>query len=185
MGSGTAFVALPIVLLYFVRKQYLIIFIPLVFLIPTIVSVLDFTPLQRAYNAAEVTLTMDNAKIIENDGSAASRITPLVNTVTKLDLFSIDTWFGNGIDASSSHGGYYKRMKYGILGCIEDYGFLSFIIMQIFIYSCVIKKIFSLETILWILLFSMSFSNVSYVWGVMMLLTSVQFFQCKYANLIE
>jgi hypothetical protein len=177
MGSGTAYVALPIVLLYFVRKQYLIIFVPFVFFIPTIVSVVDFNPLQRAYNAAEVTLTMDKDKIIENDGSAAGRITPLVNTVTNLDLFSSDTWFGHGIDTTLSYGGYVSRMKHSMIGGIEDYGFLSFIIMQLLVYSCVIRRFFSIETILWILLFSMSFGNIAYPWGAIMLFTCIRYFQ--------
>jgi hypothetical protein len=180
MGSGTAFVALPIVLLYFVRKKYLFVLVPLMFILPAIVSFIEFKPLQRAFNAAEVTLTLDKNKVMEDDGSAARGIMPMLNTVTTLDLFSSETWFGNGIDAIMSRGGYMARMKESKILVIDEYGLICFIIMQIFIYSCVIKSFFSLESLIWILIFSMSFSNVAYVWGVMILFASVRYFQSKH-----
>ena len=64
-----------------------------------------------------------------------------------------------------------------MIGGIADYGFLSFIVMQIIVYTCMIKKIISLETLLWMFLGMMTLSNVPVNWGAMMMCTTVKYFQ--------
>ena len=58
-----------------------------------------------------------------------------------------------------------------MIGGIRDYGLLSFLVMQVLFFSCAIKKLFSIETLLWIGLFNMTLGNVPYGWGVFMILT--------------
>ena len=118
-------------------------------------------------------------EVVEADGSAADRVAPLLNTFTKLDIFDYDTWMGHGIDYVVSQGGLSSRKQWVMVGGIQDYGLLSFIVMQMVIFTCVIRKILSVETLIWIFLFGLTFSNISYTWGAMIVFTTVRYFQLQ------
>lgn len=172
MGSGTAFVALGILSLYFIRRQYAFIIIPLLIAFYTLIPYIDLEPLQRAYKTFNAFLTLDADIVRKADGSAAARVVPLVNTITSLDLMSWDTWFGHGVDYSLKDGMFSDTV---LIGGIGDYGLLSFIIMQILVFKCAITKFFSIETLIWIALFNMSLTNVPYTWGTIMIFTVLFF----------
>lgn len=178
MGSGTAFVFLGILMLYFFKKEYIMSLLPILLILSAFVSQIDFIPLTRALNGVESFLSMDTNLAIETDKSAAVRIAPLINTFTKLDLFDFSTWFGHGVDAGVGWN-VAERIQNRVVGSIYEYGLLSFIVMQIIVYSCVIKSFFSLESLIWIFLFGMSFANIPYTWGAMMLFTTVRYFQVQ------
>ena len=179
MGSGTAFVALVILSLYFLKRQYVATIVPLLVLVYFIAPYIDFVPLQRAYQTINASMTLDVDEVVEADGSAADRVAPLLNTFTKLDIFDYDTWMGHGIDYVVSQGGLSSRKQWVMVGGIQDYGLLSFIVMQIVIFTCVIRKILSVETLIWIFLFGLTFSNISYTWGAMIVFTTVRYFQLQ------
>ena len=174
MGSGTAFVALGILSLYFVRRQYAFVMIPLLIIFYSIIPYVDFVPLQRAYNAFNAFLTLDVDVIMRTDGSAAARLMPLVNTITSLDLTDWETWFGHGVDHALSDGLFSSKV---MIGGIGDYGLLSFIVMQILVYTCAIRHFFSLETLFWVFIFNMTLGNVPFQWGCLMIFTAVRYFQ--------
>lgn len=174
MGSGTAFIALGILSLYFIQRQYVFIVIPLLIVFYTLIPYIDFEPLQRAYKTFNAFLTLDADIVRKADGSAAARVVPLVNTITSLDLMAWDTWFGHGVDYSLKNGMFSDII---MIGSIGDYGVLSFIVSQVLIFSCVIKKICSIETLIWIGLFNMALTNTPYVWGAIMIFTTVKYFQ--------
>lgn len=111
-----------------------------------IVFNIDYLPLERARNSLMAFITLDKQAVMNADGSAAARIIPVVNTLTKLDLSSWEGWLGHGVDYGLSKWIFSDRV---MLGGIADYGFLSFIVMQIAVYTCMIRKFFSLETLLW------------------------------------
>lgn len=173
MGSGTAFIALGILSLYFIRRQYAFIIIPLLIVFYILIPYIEFEPLQRAYKTFNAFLTLDTDIVRKADGSAAARVVPLVNTITSLDLMKWETWFGHGVDYSLSSGVFSKIITIGGIG---DYGLLSFIVMQILVYSCAIKRFFSIETLLWIGLFNMTLGNIPFQWGSIMLLTCSRYF---------
>jgi len=173
MGSGTAFIALGILSLYFIRRQYVFIIIPLLLILYTLIPNIDFEPLQRAYKTFNAFLTLDTDIVRKADGSAAARVVPLVNTITSLDLMKWETWFGHGVDYSLKDGIFSNTV---LIGGIGDYGLISFIIMQILVYTCVIKKILSVETLIWIGLFNMTLGNIPYTWGAIMILTTTKYF---------
>ncbi len=179
MGSGTAFVALALLAFYFIKKSYALTILPILIVIYFFVPYIDFSPLQRAYEAVNAAMTLDTDEVIETDTSAATRITPMINTFTNLDLMDFKTWFGHGIDYGISFTNAYDRMKNRMLGGVAEYGLLSFIVMIIVVFKCVIKNFISVETLLWLFLFGLSFSNISYVWGAMMIFASVRYFQIK------
>lgn len=183
MGSATAFIALGILLLHFIKRKYVFTIIPIFIILYCIAPNIDNNSVQRAYNMFNAVLTGSQEIVIETDVSAATRVAPLMNLFTKLDLTDLKTWFGHGVDYTINLGDYKAYMKDGIIGGVLDYGFLSFIIMQILIFSCAISRIFSIETLLWIILFGFSFSNVPYTWGAIMVFTTIRYFTYNYDNL--
>lgn len=179
MGSGTAYVILFILLLYFIKRKYIATLIPSLVVLAVLINYIDFKPLNRAIDAVDSFLSMDTELAKETDTSAATRINPLVNTFTKLDLSDSSVWFGHGVDYGTLTP---EHKNNRFVGGIDDYGFVSFIVMQIFIFSCVIKRFFSLETIFWIFIFGFAFSNIPYTWGAMMMLGAVRYFQTQQQN---
>lgn len=180
MGSASAFLGLGIISLYFISKRQLFPTITLIIAIILIFYYVDFTPLNRLKASIEATLTLDNSKVMAADGSAAARIVPIVNTITKLDLLSWDGWFGHGVDYGLSKWIFSDRV---MIGGIADYGLLSFIVMQMVVYSCMIRKFFSIETLLWFILGMGTLANVPINWGAMMLFTGVKYFTSLQYNI--
>lgn len=174
--SGTAMIGLTIIALYFLSSKnyvYAIIFaITIGFLFFTV----DYLPLNRVRESLIAFLTLDKAQIMQADGSAAARLIPMVNTLTELDLRTLDGWLGHGVDYGLSKWIFSERV---MIGGIADYGFLSFLIMQVIVYKCMIKDVISLESLLWIFLGMMTLANVPINWGAMMIFTTVRHFQTE------
>lgn len=177
--SGTAMAALAIIALYFIPRKNYMSSILIVFIIALLFFNIDFLPLNRARDSFLAFLTLDSAKVMQADGSAAARIIPIVNTLTKLDLTTWEGWFGHGVDYGLSKWIFSERV---MIGGIADYGFLSFIVMQFAVYSCMIKRLFSLETLLWACIGLLTLANVPLNWGAMMMFTVVRYFQTEYQN---
>ena len=143
MGSGTAMIALAMMAFYFVRGNKVIVIIPILIFAYSIIPMIDFEPLQRAYRSFNALLTFDTNYIKVTDSSAAYRLVPLVNTLTNLDLSNWSTWFGYGIDSIGSND-YFNEDK--MLGGIREYGLISFIVAQVFVFKCCVRKVFSIES---------------------------------------
>lgn len=180
MGSGTAFIALGIICIYFISIRNAIYTIPVIVAICAIGEFLNIEQFTRAQKVVEVTATGDTEELSETDGSAAVRITPLLNLFTKSDLSDLQFWFGTGtIEKTSNH---YKAAAQMMsldaqIAIIKQYGFFSFVISLIFVYTCVIKKVFSLETLMFLILFGLSINNIAYLWGALMIFAAVRYFQ--------
>lgn len=174
MGSGTAFVALGLLSLYFITRHTVIYVIPFLCLMFVAAESLELTQYERAKKLAEASLTGDVKKMDEAEGSGSARAKPIVNTLTKTDLFVLDTWVGHGTAKIDPR--WWKRNNQK-LGVIEQYGMIGFIISMFFIYYCVIRRFFSIETLIFLFLFGMSVGNVYYVWGCYMLFAGVRCFQ--------
>lgn len=174
MGSGSAFIGLAILLCYFIHPKNYLSTLILIIIAYYFIMYIDFVPLQRAKDSVEAFLTLDSEKIMEADGSAAARIIPIVNTLTRLDLLSVDCWFGHGVDYGLSKWIFSERV---MVGNISDYGLLSFIILQFIVYTSMIKNFFSIETLLWLGLGLATLANVPINWGAMMMFTVVRYFQ--------
>ena len=173
MGSGTAFVGLAILSLYFIKKQNIVIILLLGFVFYLSIPFIKYEPFNRAKDTLDAAITLDQKKVIEADNSASARIVPLLNTFTYLDIKNADTWLGKGIDTNSSSE--YLSAE-NTIGDITDYGLISFIISLIFVFVCCIKKIWSLEAAIFILLLGAAIGNIAYVWGVLMLFTTSKYF---------
>lgn len=174
MGSGTSFIALILLSLYFVKRQYIITALPVLVAFFLIAPHIEFEPLQRALVSIEATAQFDQEAIMEADGSADARIVPIINTFTELDLLTKEAWFGNGVDYGLSEG-HFSKIR--MIGGISDYGLIVFIFSVIFIYTCCIKGFFSLESIMYIILLQMSIPNIPVFWGIFMIWSTVKYFQ--------
>lgn len=177
IGSGTAFIVLGILLLYFVRKQTLMYVVPLFLGLYVVIPLLGIRQLDRAVNVVNATLTADNEIINKQDGSAAVRIMPLINTLTTLDLTSSETWLGKGTVTEKQQRHWYRNVKTSKIGNIDQYGLSSYIIALILIFSCCIRKLFSIETLLAFIVIGLTISNISYVWGCYFIFATTRYFE--------
>ena len=182
MGSGTAFVALAILCLYFFRKQYIAAIVPILAVAYLAVPVIDYEPLNRAVAAIETVLFDDPHRIATEDTSAAVRIKPLINTFTNLDLTDLKSWFGEGTDASHKYNIRTRDFDKQMMGGINDYGLVGYILGVILIATCCLRRFFSLDTLLLFVLVGLTINNISYIWGVYMLFVPVKYFYQIYVR---
>lgn len=173
IGSGTAFVGLAILSLYFLRKQYALVVIIVAFALYMAVPYIDYEPLNRAMATFNAALTGDTELVRQVDNSAASRVNIILDTFRYLDFSDPATWLGNGVDAASSSGK-------AIVAAITYYGLLSYICKLIFIFSCCFSGLFSLEVLIFILLFSMDVGNIAYGYSMLMVFSTVKYFRLNY-----
>ncbi|MDA8963588.1 hypothetical protein N9H50_00685 [bacterium] len=173
MGSGTAFIGLLILSSYFIKRQYFLRLLPILLLIAAITLKIYYEPLERAINTIVAITTLDVNYIKTTDYSAAARIVPLINTIKFIDFTEISTWLGNGID-TNINALYLSEEQF--IGGINDYGFICFLFSLFLFFGCCTKKIFSIETLAFVVLLSASINNVAYNWCILLLFTTSKYF---------
>jgi hypothetical protein len=174
MGSGTAFIVVGILSLYFINWRNALIIIPLLTVLIAIGSTMGIEQLDRATSVAEAALTLDNNTVIKADNSAAYRILPLLNTINNLDLTKKEHWFGYGVDTGIAN------MSQTMLPGITEYGFLSFLCGLLLVFSCAIR-FWSIPTIMFFFIIGGGIGNIAYAWGILMIFMCVRYFY-KYRN---
>lgn len=177
MGSGTAFIGLGILCFYFIRKRTIVYILPIIVLFLVVGQALEIKQLDRALRVSSVVLTGDVKAIQTEDGSAATRIIPIINTLT-MDLTKKESWIGNGVSSYEKALTSWKRTTDKI-AVVEQYGLITFIVSLILIYSCMIRYIVSIESLFFIILLGMSLLNVYYYWGIMMMFSIIRYFQIQ------
>jgi hypothetical protein len=179
MGSGTGFVGLAIISLFFIQRKTIIWTLPLIVGLFFLGRSLEIKQVNRVVNLLEIGIETKNIqKMKDVEGSGAYRIIPLINTVIKMDYAKSDTWFGTGIQTREHVFDGWKRTTDKLI-IIEQYGLLSFLFSIMLVYRCGIKKILSIETLLFLVLFNFSLVNIYFVWGCFMIMSAVCFFQRK------
>lgn len=176
MGSGTAFVALGILCLYFITWRNVWYVAPIIIGFLAVSSLLEVKQLTRAVNTVEATMTGDKKLVLEADGSAAARIIPIINTFRETDLSQKDTWFGKGTSKKYKIEDAYKVLKKSKIPILEQYGLLAAILSFILVYTCMIKRVWSIETLMFAILFALTIGNVYYIWGCMMIFSAARYF---------
>ena len=179
MGSGTAFVGLAILATYFINTKNLIKISFIFVLIYTIAININYEPLDRAIASIESVTTFDNEQIKEADGSAAIRILPVLNTFSELELSYSQTWFGYGIDSNDSTELLGERRT---VGDLKDYGLITYILSLILVFSLAIRKFYCVETLIFVLLLGAGINNISYIWGILLIFTTMRYFQLNQKN---
>lgn len=174
MGSGTAFIGFGLLSLYFVTRKTAVYIIPLLIGMIALGNVMEIEQFDRAMRVARITTTGDKKDILEEDGSAAARVIPIVNTF-KIDLTKKESWVGHGV-AKKEAKAIWNAMNTKI-GVVEQFGLLGLITSLLLIYSCAIRRFLSIETLLFLFLLGFSLGNIAYTWGALLLFTSVRHFQ--------
>lgn len=167
MGSGTAFVAAGIISLYFMRGRYLFLAVPIFIGVYFALEHFGNESFTRAQQASIATMSGDSGDIIETDGSAATRIAPMLNTFNA-DFSTEEFWIGKGCDSRTS-------LSRRLMGHIDDYGFISYILELIIVFSCAIR-FRSFGTLMFFLGVGGGVSNISYSWGILIILSIVYYF---------
>lgn len=170
IGSGTAFIALAILLLYFLKRQYVLLVICVAIAIYLLIPIINFEPLNRAVNIFHATMSGDVDIVTKTDNSAATRVNIILNTMNNLDLTKSETWFGRGIDSNIN-------VENAVVSAINDYGLISYILKLILFFSCCFNSLFSLEIIMFILLFSFNIGNIAYGWATLMIFSTIKYFK--------
>ena len=177
MGSGTAFISLMILAMYFMQVKRLWYVVPVFMVLYFTLPLLNIHQLDRAVNVINATLTLDAGEVNKVDGSAASRITPWLNTLN-MDLNSSETWFGMGTNTREENVIAHQRQT-GKIGNIDQYGLLSYIVSWILLLSCCFR-FRSLETIMVLAGIGGGVMNIAYAWGLLMIFTIIRYFQTIY-----
>ena len=138
---------------------------------------MELKQMDRAVALAEAASTGSAEEAMAADGSGATRIIPVMNVFTKTDVTQLETWIGKKNMEKDKY--WWKRTDTKIY---DQYGLIAFIISLVFIYSCVIRHFFSLETLLFLGLLGLSITNIYYVWGCFMIMTGVRYFQQTSVN---
>lgn len=170
IGSSTAFIALAILLLYFLKRQYVLLVICIAIAIYLLIPIINFEPLNRAVNIFHATMSGDVEIVTKTDNSAATRVNIILNTINNLDLTKSETWFGRGIDSN-------VNVENAVVSAINDYGLISYIFKLILFFSCCFNSLFSLEIIMFILLFSFNIGNIAYGWATLMIFSTIKYFK--------
>ena len=169
MGSGTAFIVLGVLSLYFINWRNALVVVPLLAALVAIGSSMGIKQFDRAYNTAQATMTMDKETVAETDGSAYARIAPMINTIKNLDLTKKEHWFGYGIDAGI--GNKSERM----IAEITDYGFLAYLCGLVLVFSCAIR-FWSIPTLMYFIGIGGGTGNIAYQWGILMVFMCIRYF---------
>lgn len=173
MGSGTAYVCLILFSLYFVRRHNWYYVAPMLAISYTLIQASGIEALDRATSTIEATSTLNAKTVRETDGSAAARITPILNSLNT-DFTKFETWFGKGIDAGHAMGA--KKTLF------DDYGFVFYLITLLFNFSCA-YNIWSLATIFMFAgVAGGTGGNIYYAWAIMMVMTCVKYFHDNQEN---
>lgn len=170
MGSGTAFICLGVLSLYFMRGFQFFYAIPIFVGVYFTLDFFEVKQFNRAVSAAQAAMTGDVREVAETDGSASARIAPVLNTLN-MDFSEAKSWVGEGCDSGLK----YRRTNRRYMGEINDYGLVAFIIGLIIVFGCAIKPL-SLATIMFLFGIGGGTGNVPYAWGLLMLMTCVYYF---------
>lgn len=170
IGSSTAFIALGILSLCFLKRQYTLSVICAAIAIYLLIPIIDYEPLNRAVKIFNATMSGNTELVTQTDNSAAARVNIILNTITNLDISQPSTWYGQGIDAS-------KSIENPVVSAITDYGLISYILKLILYFTCCFTSLFSLEIVMFILLFSFNIGNIAYGWAALMIFSTIKHFK--------
>lgn len=177
MGSATAMLGAALVAIHFFKKHigiYLIAFMIVVVFLNVDFHIESVDRLKNVINAFFSDDTVQTLKTTESSGG--SRIAPMVNTFTNLNLLSWETWVGAGSDHVRVHANMFTTQK---IGDITDFGLISYIFSLIFVFKCCIRKFFCLETLLFAILLGLAIGSLYTCWGAMIICTAIKYFSEK------
>lgn len=171
MGSGTAFVCLILLSLYFVRKSNWYYVLPTLLILYGLIQASGIEHLDRATGVMNNVVMLDKEGAMEADGSGAGRVAPFLNSLNA-DFTKFETWFGYGTDYTRKNKLFINHTN----TLFDDYGFIFYVISLTLNLSCAFK-FWSLGTIyMFAGIGGGSGGNIQYGWALMMVMTCVRYF---------
>lgn len=181
MGSGTGWIGFGILCIYFIHWRTFLYTIPILIGSFFILQYSGNKQFERAIITIQVTMTGNIQTINEADGSSSTRVIPILNTFIYSDLTKTESWIGKGTlsekESLLSWMNYERKIP-----VVEQYGFVGFFFSLLLIYTCAIKKIWSIETILFFILSLATLGNEYHIWSQMYIFTAIRFFQINKEN---
>lgn len=174
MGSGTGWIGLGIICLYFIRLKSMLYIVPLLIALFAALQISSNKQFHRAVAAVYATFTMNPKVIQKADGSGAMRIVPLVNTI-KSDYTDKVTWFGRGTTQKVTDENAWIQAYNKKIPTVEQYGLIALIASVIFVYCCCIRNFFSIETLCFIILLLCTIDNVYIIWSMLYIFTATRY----------
>lgn len=190
MLSATALVMLCLVLLVYFRN------FDLRFLLPTLVMIgvaMMVTPEEltsRALGTAQALLTLDYKQVLAADHSGGLRLAPMMILASKVEVFSAQGLFGNGIDSTSiALSNYIWGVEEGftgggLLSLWYEYGFISFALYVVFTFKTVGATKSLGNFLIWLMLIFLAPVNSQMTWLTICLMYSLNIFEMR-AKLLE
>lgn len=168
MGSGTAFVCLLMLSLYFVRFNNWFYVIPLLIGLYIALPYINNKNLRRATTAITLVTTLDTNAVVEEDKSAAFRLAPVINTINA-DYSDPDFWFGKGVDSG-------LRVYMFDRTLCDDYGFLFLLLSYFFSLACAYRLCSLAALFLFAGVAGGAGTNIQYAWTLMIVMSCVKYF---------
>lgn len=182
MGSSTAFLFLPIILIKILKLSNIISLTIILIALFGLINFIGVDEFERTFITAKAVITLDKDTIITADHSASLRIVPFLILITMLSISTLNGWFGHGIDYVSSfmsdfipgvNEGYSGG---GLLQLWMEYGFFCFFIFIVGSIGYLITKNDRLSILFWFLLVVLSGVNSQIVWLCFVLLFTNKYF---------
>lgn len=183
MGSATAMLGAALVGIHFLKKHvtlYLTGIIVFIILLNIDVNIETINRLKNVMNAFLSDDTVSTLKKTESSGG--SRIAPMINTITNLDLFSWETWVGKGTDNIRTNAAMFTTQK---IGDINDFGLISYLCSLIFVFKCCIRKLFCIETLLFAILLGFAIGSMYTCWCGMIVCMAIKYYSANAVPVIE
>ena len=178
MGSSTAILGAAIVGIHFFKKR-LEIYLLAIFACIVIMNI-DFhiETIDRLKKVVEAFLSDDTVTALQQtESSGGARIAPIVNTLTQLDVTSLQTWIGRGSDNVRTHAAMWTTQR---IGDINDFGLITYICSLVFVFKCCIRRFFCIETLLFTVLLGFAIGSLYTCWCGLMVFTTIRYYKNLY-----
>lgn len=174
MGSATAIIGFFCIMAHFVKRHvilYVLTAIGVVTLLNVDTGIEQLTRVRNVINAFFSDDVVSNLKAKE--GSGASRIIPMVNTFTNLNLFSWTTWVGQGSTHMRTHLSMFSTQR---IGDITDFGLFTYLCSLLFVYKCCIRKFFTIENLLFFIMIGYAVGSLYTCWCALIVCTAIKYY---------
>lgn len=188
MGSSTAFLFIPIVLLKVISKKNIFPLFVLLIVLFVLFDQVGFTSIDRTVAFFQATLTLNPEKIIKADHSASFRVVPFLTLVQFLNFSYLNGVLGHGVDTVSTFmykympGGGDKVSGGGFFLVWYEYGFLSFILLLIASLKISINRKDYFTYVFWFFLVFIYGINNQIIWLCLILLYTTKYYYLKYMS---
>lgn len=195
MGSVTALLFLPLILIPLVRIRYVIFSALFVCLLVIWGIQWELEEVKRLKTFLVALASMNLENVIHADGSAAARVAPYMICIQDFNIFSKDLWFGHGTgytvnyfnDIINSHRNYIpEETELGglFVTTLINYGVLTLLSLLYMLKAVCFKKIFSYSFLLWIFLLSdMGFNTYIVAFAIIIFMINNYFFGRYYSEM--